>query len=197
MGILLFIMISLICMVVQGDLYRKTDKKILKYLPLLVSCLGFIASLVIYLVSYIGTIQSGLLAYGTFALFLMILFGMAIGGCLMGIFASKTTIYYIPALLATFFYGTFSLIDGIGEIHSVVWFVLLCMYSASILLSKDKWYGCLIYTCVGLFLVYMGMQETGQVVKEWPFGVVLIVYSILCGYLSYKHSREELHGTYS
>ena len=191
MGILSFILISLIGMVVQRYLYRKINKKILKYLPLFASCLGFIISSVIYFVSYIGTIQSGLLAYGTYALFLMILFSMAIGGCLLGIFASKTTLYYVPAVVATFFYGTISLVGGIGEIHSAVWFVLVCMYSASILLSKGKWYGGLVYVCIGLLLVYMGMQETGQIVKECPLGIALVLYSILCGYLSYKRGKEE------
>lgn len=59
----------------------------------------------------------------------------------------------------------------------------------AVLMQKGKWWGCAIGIIVGIALIGMGMQETEQIFKEWPIGVLFIIYYIVCGFISYKRAK--------
>ena len=41
----------------------------------------------------------------------------------------------------------------------------------------------------GVILIYMGMQETGQIIKEWPIGIIFCLYYIICGFIAAKNRK--------
>ena len=54
-------------------------------------------------------------------------------------------------------------------------------------MDKNKWWGSIFGILIGCLLIYMGTQETGQIIKETPFGIIMIVYYMICGVISYKN----------
>ncbi len=93
----------------------------------------------------------------------------------------KKIIYYIPAIIAFLFYGILIYGGGFSLIHPFVWIAICSLVIAGLLMSKGKWWGCFCGILVGILLIYMGLQETGQIIKEWPIGVVLCFYYVFCG----------------
>ena len=57
-------------------------------------------------------------------------------------------------------------------------------------MSDGKWYGCILGILIGILLIYMGLQETGQIFKETPFGIIVIIYYIVSGLFSYLKSNK-------
>ena len=57
-------------------------------------------------------------------------------------------------------------------------------------MSKGKWWGSLGGVIVGLVLIYMSTQYTGQVIDiERPLGIVFLVYYLICGILLYRNKK--------
>jgi hypothetical protein len=88
-------------------------------------------------------------------------------------------------------------------IHPFVLIAIGSMVAAGLLMSKGKWWGCFGGIAVGIFLIYMGLQETGQIIKEWPLGMLLCAYYIVCGiYILMRKTtkktakKTELHSNY-
>lgn len=194
MSLIMFPILIFGCMFLQSFCFRKFNRPIQKYLPTILCGLCLLFAGLVYLISCFFNIQSGLLAYGTFALYFVMLFMMCVAGCIVGFFIKDNLIYYIAVVIAAIFYGIIILLGGIKGIHSGVWLALLSMYSASVLMDRGKWYGCFVYAIIGFGLIYMGMQETGQIVKEWPLGIVWLVYSCFSGYVSYRKNRGSQNG---
>ena len=74
-----------------------------------------------------------------------------------------------------------------GSIISII-ITLLLLFISGMLMNKNKWFGCFLGIIIGIILIYMGTQETGQIIKETPFGIILCLYYIVCGIITYKNS---------
>ncbi len=95
----------------------------------------------------------------------------------------KKILYFIPAIVACLFYGPFMLIGSvelIGYIFCALWIV------SSLILFKGKWWGCLPGIIAGIWLAFLDLQATGQIVRQWPIGIVFCIYYAICGFLIYK-----------
>ena len=54
--------------------------------------------------------------------------------------------------------------------------------------GKKKWWGSVLGILIGILLIYMGNQETGQIIKETPFGIIMCIYYIVCAFISYREN---------
>ncbi|MEG2234792.1 MAG: hypothetical protein RRZ42_09220 [Oscillospiraceae bacterium] len=93
--------------------------------------------------------------------------------------------FFIPAVVFTLLYGWLALY-GIGAIHPVVAVWLALFWIAGVLLSKTMFWGGLLGVIPALHLIYMGTQETGQIISETPIGIVVLLYYAVCIYFVYK-----------
>lgn len=93
--------------------------------------------------------------------------------------------FFIPAIIFTIFYGWLAL-DGIGAIHPIVVVWLILFWGAGILLSKNVFWCGLLGLIPSICFIYMGTQDTGQVISETPIGVVILFYYMVCIYYVYK-----------
>ena len=102
-------------------------------------------------------------------------------------------IYFIPAnlaVIATLFYLLLGILGSFGAINPAVWFFVALLIVSAVLMSKGKWWGSLGGVIVGLVLIYMSTQYTGQVIDiERPLGIVFLVYYLICGILLYRNKK--------
>lgn len=96
----------------------------------------------------------------------------------------KKILYFLPVIIGSVFYITVSFL---GTINPFVWLALLLLLTSGILMNKSKWWASILGILIGCLLIYMGTQETGQIIKETPFGIIMIIYYIICGGVSYKN----------
>lgn len=101
----------------------------------------------------------------------------------------KNIFYLIPAIVFTLFYGWLGL-DGIGAIHPIVLVWLALFWIAGILLSQTVFWGGLLGLIPAVYFIYMGTQETGQIVSQTPIGVITLLYFALCTYCVYKIKQK-------
>lgn len=40
-----------------------------------------------------------------------------------------------------------------------------------------------------IHLIYMGTQETGQIISEIPIGIVILILYIICGYFIHRNNQ--------
>lgn len=103
----------------------------------------------------------------------------------------KKLLFFIPAIISTVFYGFVSLI-GVGGIHPIVLLWLILFWAAGFFLSKALLWGGLLGLIPGACFIYMGTQETGQVFKETPVGIVILLYYAVCiVYCIYKKKHPQ------
>ena len=94
---------------------------------------------------------------------------------------------FTPAIFGLVFYSFLAVFNGIGAIHPAVWLCIALLFASAILMAQKKWLGCMPGLLVGVILVWMSFQSTGQVIDiERPLGIALIVFYIFCGYGSDK-----------
>lgn len=93
--------------------------------------------------------------------------------------------FFIPAIIFTLFYGCVAL-GGIVGIHPIVFAWLLLFWITGILLSKTIFGGGLLGVIPAANFVYIGTQETGQIINEAPIGIVVLLYYAVCIYSVYK-----------
>ena len=99
----------------------------------------------------------------------------------------KKVIYYTPAIFGLVFYCFLAVFNGFGAIHPAVWLCIAMLFMSAVLLAKKKWFGWIPSILVGVILLWMSFQSTGQVIDiERPLGIALIVFYIFCGYGSDK-----------
>ena len=99
----------------------------------------------------------------------------------------KKVIYFTPAIFGLVFYSLLTVFSGFGAIRPTVWLCIAMLFMSAVLLAKKKWFGCLHGILVGLLLIWMSFQSTGQVVYiERPLGVALTLFYMLSGVISYK-----------
>lgn len=101
----------------------------------------------------------------------------------------KKTLFYIPAIVSVIFYGAVALI-GIGSISPVViaWIALFCI--SGFIMGKGRFLGALFGMLPAIYIIYMGSQETGQVFKETPIGIAVLLFYLVCGYIVYRKTRN-------
>ena len=94
----------------------------------------------------------------------------------------KKVIYFTPAIFGLMFYSLLTVYSGFGAIHPAVCLCIAMLFVSAVLMSKKKWYGCIPGILVGVILIRMSFQSTGQVIDiEMPLGIVLILFYILSG----------------
>ena len=99
----------------------------------------------------------------------------------------KKILYYLPVVIGFCFYLFLAIISTFESINPFVCIALLLLLIGAVLLNKNKWWGSIFGILIGCLLIYMGTQETGQIIKETPFGIIMIVYYMICGVISYKN----------
>jgi hypothetical protein len=101
----------------------------------------------------------------------------------------KKFVFYIPAIIFIVLYGLLA-IANIGAVSPVVivWLVLFLM--GGILLSKDNFWGSLLGMLPAIHLIYMGTQETRQIINEIPIGIVILIFYIICGYFIHRNNKK-------
>lgn len=103
----------------------------------------------------------------------------------------KKIVFYIPAIIFTVLYGLLA-IGGIGAISPVVAVWLIFFLTSGILLSKDMFWGGLLGALPAIHLIYMGNQETGQIINEMPIGIIVLIFYIVCGsFIFYKGKKTK------
>lgn len=91
----------------------------------------------------------------------------------------KKLVFFIPAIIFTIFY-TLAALLAMGAIHPIVVLWLALLWIAGVFLSKSMSWGGLLGFIPGAYFIYLGMQETGQIFKETPLGVILLLYYTVC-----------------
>lgn len=99
----------------------------------------------------------------------------------------KKVLYFVPAIFGLVFYCLLAVFSGIRAIHPAVWICIAMLFVSAVLLAQKKWFGCIPGILVGILLIWMSFQSTGQVIDiERPLGIALIAFCIFCGYGSDK-----------
>ena len=96
-------------------------------------------------------------------------------------------LYYVPSIFGLIFYCLLAVFSGIGAINPAVWICIGLLFASAILMAKRKWFGCIPGVLVGILLIWMSFQSTGQVIDiERSMGIGLILFYIFCGLSSHK-----------
>ena len=94
----------------------------------------------------------------------------------------RKVLYFAPAILGLMFYSLLTVFSGFGAIHPAVWLCIAMLFVSAVLMTKKKSFGCIPGILVGILLIWMSFQSTGQVIDiEMPLGVALILFYILSG----------------
>ncbi len=101
----------------------------------------------------------------------------------------KEIVFYVPAIIFGILYGVVS-ISNIGAISpiAVVWLALFLI--SGFILNKNVFWGSLFGALPAIHLIYMGTQDTGQIINEMPIGIVVLVFYIICGYFAYRNNKK-------
>ena len=99
----------------------------------------------------------------------------------------KKILYFLPVVLGCILYIFLGIASSFGSINPFVWIALGLLLISGLLMNRNKWWGSFLGIAIGILLIYMGNQETGQIIKETPFGIIMIVYYMICGVISYKN----------
>lgn len=103
----------------------------------------------------------------------------------------KKILYFLPFILGGILYIFLGIASSFGSINPLVWIALGMLLISGFLMNKNKWWGCVFGILIGIFLIYMGNQETGQIIKETPFGIIMCIYYILCAVISYRKGKTK------
>ena len=102
----------------------------------------------------------------------------------------KKLLYFIPAIPMTILWIFFTIGNSV-EVTAIAWILDILFILSGVLMCINKWWGCFLGIISGAILIGMGLQETGQIFKEYLLGFPLVVYYIICGYYVAKRSKEE------
>ena len=99
----------------------------------------------------------------------------------------RKVLFFTPAIFGIVFYSLLAVFSGFGAIHPAVWLCIALLFASAILMAKKKWFGCIPGILVGILLIWMNFQSTGQVIDiERPLGIVLTLFYILSGLIFRK-----------
>ena len=99
--------------------------------------------------------------------------------------------YFIPFILGCLLYGLVIAIGGLNGIDPFVWIVLFILFVSGMLLKRNKSWGAILGILIGIVLIYMGTKETGQIVSETPIGIIMSIYYLACGGISFKINSKK------
>lgn len=104
----------------------------------------------------------------------------------------RKSVYFIPTIIFSVFYGLVVIGGGISIISSVaaVWLILFLI--SGILLSKNIFWGSLLGALPAIHMIYMGTQDTGQIINEIPIGIIVFVFYIICGGFIFFKSKKKV-----
>lgn len=99
----------------------------------------------------------------------------------------RKVLYFTPAIFGLVFYSLLVVFSGFGAIHPAVWLCIAMLFLSAVLMTKKRWFGCIPGILVGVILIWMSYQYTGQVTNiEKPLGIGLVLHYTLCGVISPK-----------
>ena len=98
----------------------------------------------------------------------------------------KKILYFLPVVLGCVIYVFLGMVSSFFVINLFVWLSLILLFISGLLMNKNKWWGCIFGILIGVLLIYMGNRETGQIIKETPFGFLICIYYILCASVAYR-----------
>lgn len=101
----------------------------------------------------------------------------------------KKIIFYIPAIILAILHGVI-VISNIGTISPIVVVWLALFIISGFILNKNVFWGSLLGTLPAIHLIYMGTQETGQIINEMSAGIVILIFYIICGYFVYRNNKK-------
>lgn len=102
----------------------------------------------------------------------------------------KKLLYFFPVVFGYILYTFLGIASSFSSINPFVWLALIFLLISGILMNKNKWWGCIFGIAIGVLLIYMGTQETGQIIKETPFGIIMCIYYIVCAIISYRNCNK-------
>lgn len=101
----------------------------------------------------------------------------------------RKLLFYIPAILFTLIFGVLTSFLGLGATSPVVLIWLALWFISGFILNKGYFWGSLFGILPAIHLIYMGAQETGQIISETPAGIVILSFYVICGYLVYRKKK--------
>jgi len=93
----------------------------------------------------------------------------------------------LPLLIVCIFYGAVAVLGGVQAVTPLAWVMLFLALLATVLMLRGKWWGCLPGIAVGILLINMGLETTGQIINEAPIGAFLFAYWTALGYAKKKN----------
>ena len=107
----------------------------------------------------------------------------------------KKILYFIPTTVV-FVLLVFVLIILVGPTNQLSDYligiaILLIFLISDWFLSKPKWYGCILGTLLGAYVIYYGSGYHGQVFDERPIGILICAYYLICGVVTYRKQKNE------
>lgn len=88
-------------------------------------------------------------------------------------------LFFIPAIMVTVFLGLLSIIFGLGSTSPIVFLWIVFVFLSSYLLSRDRFWGGIFGMLTGVHWIYLGTQDTGQMMNEMPVGIALLFFYLL------------------
>ena len=103
----------------------------------------------------------------------------------------KTIIYFLPLVVILMFYAVLG--DWSNPISLNLSFLIPISLplAAAVLMTKNKWWGCIFGIIMGIAIIYKGTLDTGQVINEIPSGIIFCIYNLICGLITYKDFRRK------
>lgn len=101
----------------------------------------------------------------------------------------KKVIFYIPSIIFAILYVMIA-ISNIGAISPIVIAWLVLLFISGFILNKNLFWGSLLGILPAIHLIYMGTQETGQIINEMPIGIIIFIYYIICGLFVYRNNKK-------
>lgn len=102
----------------------------------------------------------------------------------------KKIMFFIPVIIISAFYG-WILIGAGFSISPIVYAWIGLFLISGILLSKGLFWGGFFGMLPGIYMMYMSMIDTGQIINiEFPMGIIISVfYLFCCGIVFHKRKK--------
>ncbi|MBQ2836053.1 MAG: hypothetical protein IJE68_04395 [Clostridia bacterium] len=100
----------------------------------------------------------------------------------------KKILYFLPVVLGCILYIFLGIASSFGSINPFVWIALGLLLISGLLMNRNKWWGCFLGILIGVLLIYMGSRETGQIIKETPFGIIMCIYYSVCAVITFREN---------
>ncbi len=106
----------------------------------------------------------------------------------------KKMLYFIPTTVVLIFllFLLFILSEPANQLDEYITgiAILSVFFVSDWLLSKQKWYGCVLGTAFGMYIIYYGSQYHGQIFDERPIGIVICLYYVILAIVTYKSDQQ-------